>query len=121
MGIDYTGFAIPKVKEGDKLRVEERRERRLTNTQREKECRAEVWRRYGRKCNIPGCKEPAVHQHHIVYRSKSKALYYEPSNRAPLCQAHHDLEHAGKITIHPRTAEGELIVTGDKQYLEFKL
>lgn len=117
MGIDYSVFAIPKGKPG----VEVRREKRLTGEAAERECREEVWRRYGRTCNIPGCREKAVHQHHIVYRSKSRRLKYAPENRAPLCQAHHDLEHAGKITIHPRTADGELIVTGDRQYLEFKL
>lgn len=117
MGMDYSDLAYPK----GALRVEVKRDKRLTNAEREKACRAEVVRLYGRKCNIPGCKEPAVHQHHIVYRSQSKALYYEPTNRAPICQAHHDLEHAGKITIHPRTAEGELIVTGETKYLRFTL
>lgn len=120
MGIDYTGFAIPKVKEGD-LRVERKRDKRLSGEQAERECREEVIRRYGRKCAIPGCREQAVHHHHIVYRSQSKRLKYAPENIAPLCQAHHELEHAGKITIHPRTAEGELIVTGDRKYLAFKL
>jgi hypothetical protein len=117
MGIDYSLLAIPKGQTG----VEGRRERRLDNDKLEKACREEVWRRYGRKCSIPGCRERAVHQHHIVYRSKSKRLKYSPENRAPLCQTHHDLEHAGKITIHPRTADGELIITGDRRFLEFKL
>lgn len=113
-----TGFAFPKAK---KLIVEEKREKRLSNEDREEQCRKEVWRLYGRKCAVPGCKEQAVHQHHIVYRSKSKRLKYEPTNRAPLCRAHHELEHAGKITIHPRTADGELLITGERKYLEFKL
>lgn len=117
MGIDYSGFAFPK----GTLRVEAKRAKRLDSETAERECREEVWKRYGRKCTVPGCKEPAVHQHHIVYRSRSKALKYAPENRAPICQTHHDLVHAGKITIHPRTADGELIVTGDKKYLEFKL
>lgn len=118
MGIDTSALAFPKA---TKLRVEERRDRRLSNTEREKACRDEVWRRYGRKCNVPGCKEPAVHQHHIIYRSQSKKLKFDPQNRAPLCRAHHDLVHAGKITIHPRTADGELLVTGERKYLAFKL
>jgi len=117
MGIDTSGFAFPK----GTTRVEEKRASRLTDDAAERVCRMEVWRRYGRKCCVPGCKEPAVHQHHIVYRSRSRRLKYEPSNRAPICQAHHDLEHAGKITIHPRTADGELIITGERKYLEFKL
>lgn len=117
MGIDTSGLAFPK----PPPRVIAKREKRLSNEERERICREEVWRRYGRKCNIPGCKEWAVHQHHIVYRSQSKRLKYAPENRAPICQSHHDLEHAGKITIHPRTADGELIVTGERRYLAFKL
>lgn len=124
MGIDYEVFravgGIPKTRDG-KARVEEKRDKRLSAEDAERKCRAEVWARYGRTCNIPGCREKAVHQHHIVYRSKSRRLKYAPENRAPLCQAHHDLEHAGKITIHPRTADGELIVTGERKYLAFKL
>ena len=120
MGIDYDALgpgSIPKCAPG----VVTRRAKRLTNEDAEEACRKEVWKLYGHKCNIPGCRERAVHQHHIVYRSRSRRLKYEPTNRAPLCQAHHDLEHAGKITIHPRTADGELIVTGERKYLEFKL
>lgn len=121
MAIDYSVFrdvgGIPK----GPLRVERRREKRLDDARAEKACRKEVTRLYGSKCVIPGCRDNAVHQHHIVYRSQSRRLKYEPTNRAPLCNTHHDLEHAGKITIHPRTADGELIVTGEKKYLEFKL
>lgn len=117
MGMDTSGLAFPK----GKLRVEAKRERRLSKEDRERVCREEVWRRYGRKCNVPGCKEPATEQHHIVYRSRSKALMYAVDNRAPLCSAHHQLLHAGKIQIHQRTPDGELIVTGDRKYLRFKL
>lgn len=116
MGMDTSELAFPKP-----IRVIGKRKRRIENDAAEDECRKEVWRLYGRKCVVPGCKEAAVHQHHIVYRSQSKKLKYEPTNRAPLCQAHHELEHAGKITIHPRTADGELIVTGDREFLRFKL
>ena len=117
MGIDYSALAHPK----GTLGVEQRRGKRLTGEAAEDACRKEVWRLYGRKCAIPGCKERAVHQHHIVFRSKSRRLKYEPTNRAPICQAHHDLVHAGKIQIHPRTADGELIVTGAAEYLRFRL
>ena len=108
---------IPK---GD-LRVERKRDKRLTDEDAERKCRAEVKRLYGLKCGIPGCKEPGTEQHHIQYRSRARKLKYEPTNRVPLCSAHHQLEHAGKITIHPRTASGELVVTGDRKYLEFRL
>ena len=117
MGIDTTGLAFPKGAPA----VETRKVKKLSDAERERACREEVWRLYGHKCNVPGCKEWAVHQHHIVYRSRSKVLKFDPHNRAPLCQVHHELEHAGKITIHPRTADGELIITGEKKYLSFKL
>jgi hypothetical protein len=118
--MDTSALAFPKASAG-RLGVEVKRTKRLSNAEAEKACREEVWRRYGRKCNIPGCREKAVHQHHIVYRSRSRALKYAPENRAPLCQAHHELEHAGKITILPRSADGELIVVGPREYLAFKL
>jgi hypothetical protein len=120
MGIDYDALGPQAIRKGT-LGVISRRAKRLSNEDAEKACRKEVWRLYGRKCNVPGCRERAVHQHHIVYRSQSRRLKYEPTNRAPICHTHHDLEHAGKITIHPRTADGELIVTGERKYLEFRL
>jgi 5-methylcytosine-specific restriction endonuclease McrA len=116
MGIDTSGFAFPK----GKLRVEVKREKRLTGEEQERQCRERVWQLYGRKCGVTGCKEKATEQHHIIHRSQSKRLKYEPTNRTPLCKAHHDLEHGGKRTIHPRTADGELIVTGERRYLAFK-
>jgi 5-methylcytosine-specific restriction endonuclease McrA len=119
--MDMTAASGLKFHKGEKLRVEEKRDRRLTNEEKERKCRDAVWRLYGRKCTVPGCKEGAVHQHHIVFRSRSVRLKYEPTNRAPICQAHHDLVHGGKIQIHPRTADGELLVTGERKYLEFKL
>lgn len=117
MGIDYSQFAHPK----GTLRIEAKKRKKLDDADAERECREEVWRLWGRKCNIPGCKDIAVHQHHIVYRSRSRRLKFDPWNRAPLCQTHHELEHGGKIQIHPRKEDGELIVTGDRKWLAFKL
>lgn len=117
MAIDYSQSRWPK----GALGVEDRKAKKLSDADRETVCREETWRLYGHKCVVPGCKEWAVHQHHIVYRSRSKVLKFDPHNRAPLCQTHHDLEHAGKITIHPRTADGELLITGKKKYLKFRL
>lgn len=53
MGMDTSGLAFPK----GQIRVEAKREKRLSDEDREEECRREVWRLYGRKCVIPGCKE----------------------------------------------------------------
>ena len=115
--IDYSGMAFPK---GD-LRVEVKREKRLTDDSLEDAARKAVRLRDGWKCVVPGCKEPGVQLHHIVYRSRSKKLKWAVSNLCYVCVAHHDLEHAGKITIQPRTADGELVITGAKKYLSFKL
>jgi len=115
MGIDYSQFAYPK----GALRVEVKRDQRLTAEQAERLCRAQVWRLYGKKCVVPGCKELG-HQHHLIKRSQSKRLKYEPTNRRPVCQAHHDLIHGGKITVTV-APDGELLITGAAKYLRFKL
>lgn len=117
MDMTDPGLGYPK----GALGVESRRAKRLSHAEAEAICRAEVKRLYGTHCCIPGCRKLGIHQHHIVYRSRSRRLKYEPTNRAPICQTHHDLLHAGKITIHPRTAEGELIITGERKYLAFKV
>lgn len=116
MAIDYSGFAIPK----GTPRVLERRTKRLSDAEAERECRKQVKALYGSKCVIPGCREPGIHLHHVVYRSKSRRLKYEPTNRRPVCAGHHALIHAG--TIHLRFDEqSELIVEGPKDILSFKL
>ena len=117
MGIDWSLFAIPKVQ---KLRVEESRDKRLTNQQLEAKARRAVRIRDGMRCSVPGCREKGEHLHHVVYRSKSRARKWDTSNLCFLCPAHHALEHAGKITISGN-ADEHLTITGDKKYLEFKL
>lgn len=101
-------------------RVLTKRTKRLTDAEQERICRAEVKRLYGVKCAIPGCRELGEHQHHIIFRSRSRALKYEPQNRRPICAGHHQLIHDGLITL-TRTAEDELIVHGDAKLLRFKL
>lgn len=117
MGIDYSLFAIPK----GTPRAVEKRHKRLTEAEQERQCRAEVKRIYKGRCVVPGCKEKGAHLHHIVRRSRSKALKWDPLNTVPVCVAHHQLEHAGKIHITRDADTGELIVTGERQYLAFKL
>lgn len=118
MGIDTSGLAFPK--NGGKLQVEVKREKRLTNEERERICREDVWRLYGRKCCVPGCKEMGLDQHHVIHRSQSKRLKFAAENRRPICRTHHDLEHGGKIQIS-LDKNGELLVTGAAKYLRFKL
>ncbi len=115
MGIDTSMLAYPK----GALRVEVKRAKRLSDEEQERICRVEVWRLYGRKCSVPGCRERAQ-QHHLVKRSQSKRLVYEPTNRRPVCQTHHDLIHGGKITVTVQP-DGEVIFTGERKYLAFKL
>lgn len=117
MGIDYAALKFGK----GQLGVEVKREKRVTDESLEDAARKAVRLRDGWHCVVPGCKEAGIHLHHIVYRSRSKKLKWAHHNLCYLCVAHHQLEHAGKITIQPRTAEGELIVTGDARYLKFKL
>lgn len=119
MGIDWSLFAIPKSRDG-KLRVEAKREKRLDDETQERNARATVRIRDGLRCSVPGCGEKGTELHHIVRRSRSKAKRWDPLNLCFLCRAHHQLEHGGKIHIS-RDPDGELIVTGERRYLEFKL
>lgn len=117
MGINYEGFAFPK----GALRIDEARAKRLDEERQERACRALVDARDHYKCRIPGCKEKSVReQHHLIYMSKSKRLKFSPDNRVSLCRAHHQLLHAGRITI-TREPDGELIVKGAAKDLRFRL
>lgn len=116
MGISYDGFAFPK----GALRVEQKRVKRLTDDELEREARRAVRARDGVRCSVPGCRERGVELHHIIRRSRSKGKRWDVLNLCYLCRAHHELEHGGKIHI-ARKPDGELIVTGARQYLEFKL
>ena len=116
MGIDWSGFAHPK----GALRVEVKREQRVKDESLEDKARKAVRKRDGARCSVPGCRESGVHLHHIVYRSKSKALKWASSNLCYLCVAHHALQHAGKISISGN-ADEELIMKGDRKWLAFRL
>lgn len=86
----------------------------------ERTCRELTRNRDKGHCRIPNCRERAQHLHHIVYRSKSKRLRWHTSNCVWLCVDHHQLEHAGIITI-TGNADEEIIVTGDVDRLRFRL
>lgn len=64
------------------------------------------------RCRVPGCAEHADHLHHLVYRSQSQALKWEPGNLLSLCAGHHALVHAGVLVIEG-DADHEVTVTGD--------
>ncbi len=114
MAIDYSQLAIPK----GEPRVIRRRDKRLSLAQLERQCRTEVRKRDKGKCVVPGCRERAVHLHHIVYRSHGGK--WRTENICSLCQGHHGLVHAGRIQINGN-ANDELIITGTKADLAFKL
>lgn len=116
MGIDTSMLAYPK----GALRVEVKREKRLTDAQLERVARALVRRRDHGKCVVPGCKDRAEHLHHIVYRARSKRLRWATSNLASLCPSHHQFVHSGRIQI-TGNADEHLTITGDKRDLSFKL
>jgi hypothetical protein len=117
MGIDYSGsgWKFPK----PEPRALTRRTKRLTNAEKERQCRAETKRLYGTKCVIPGCKEIGE-QHHVEYRSRARLRKHDPTNRRPICRGHHQLIHAGKIQVFVNES-GELIIQGDRKLLAFKL
>jgi HNH endonuclease len=46
-----------------------------------------VLARDGGFCQLPGCSRPAVHAHHVVYRSRGGGD--DPANLVSLCAAHH--------------------------------
>lgn len=112
--IDYSKLALPK----GTPRVLDRIARKKDLAQQERLARAAVKRRDKGRCVVPGCKEASRHLHHIVYRSRGGK--WQSQNLASLCVRHHQLVHAGLIQI-AGNADDELIITGDKKYLAFRL
>ena len=72
------------------------------------------------RCRIPNCHEKAKHLHHIVFRSHSKSNRWRTENLVWLCVDHHRLVHAQIIRISG-SGDGEIVVTGDTDILNFKL
>lgn len=116
MAIDYSGFAIPK----GSPRILEKKCAKLDAAAQERICRQEVKRRDKGHCVVPGCKNRDVEMHHVIPRSRSKRLKWATSNNCLLCPEHHNLRHAGLISI-TGNADEELIITGERKYLEFRL
>lgn len=61
-----------------------------------------------------------VEIHHLVYRSTSSRLKWDPRNCCLLCREHHRLRHAGVINI-VGNADEELVITGDVDRLKFRI
>lgn len=119
MGIDMSPesgltYAKPELS----LKAKKRREK--IDAQNERAAREIVRKRDLGTCRIPGCRERGEHLHHIVFRSRSRGLRWNPKNLCLLCADHHALIHAGIITI-AGNADDELIITGDVDRLRFRL
>lgn len=114
MDMSDPDLAFPK----GRPRVLDRIQARKDKEAQERLCRKQVLARDKGKCVIPGCKEKSVHLHHIQYRSRGGK--WRSENICSLCVKHHQLLHAGLITI-TGNADVHLDVTGDKKYLKFKL
>src|SRR5882672_3754984 len=83
MSLDMTDKRLGYPKAEPRIVSKKRREK--VEAKAERAAREIVRKRDGGKCRIPGCKERAVHLHHIVYRSKSKRLKWHPANLVSLC------------------------------------
>ena|SRR5262252_4250403 len=114
MGIDTSMLKFAK----PVPRVVTKRAKRLDVLSQERICREVVRKRDKGRCVVPGCREKSAHLHHIVYRSRGGK--WRSGNICSLCVGHHALVHAGQIQISG-DANDELIITGPKEYLRFKL
>lgn len=99
MGIDYSGFAIPKPTPRWKDKV-----KKLSDDKKaERECYAQVDRRDSHCCRVCRARVggvgmlQAVHHHHLVYRSRGGA--HDTKNVLSLCVKCHSAVHNGEIRL----------------------
>ena len=116
VAIDYSDFPIPK---GTPRAIEKARKKKR-DAKDERACREIVRARDKGRCRIPNCNNRDVEMHHIVPRSRSSRLKWEPANNCLLCRDHHHLRHNGIIQISGN-ADDELVITGDVDRLKFRL
>lgn len=112
----YRTCALPK----PELRRAAKKRKAKLDARDERACREIVRARDHGHCRIPNCRERSEHLHHLVYRSKSRGLRWDPRNLVSLCADHHALVHAGVITI-TGNADEEIVITGDVDRLRFRL
>lgn len=84
----------------------------------ERACRIAVRARDKGKCQVPGCKDRAVHLHHIRYRSRGGR--WVTNNIVSLCVEHHQCIHAGLLRVEGN-ADVHLDFHGSRKLLEFGL
>lgn len=90
--IDYSVLGIPK---GSRVLDKDAKDAELARAERE--CRLAVFKRDGRLCRVPNCREKSAHNHHIVYRSHGGE--WDSANICRLCVRHHQLVHSGHLRI----------------------
>ena len=114
MAIDYSKFAISK----GTPRIVDRIQQKKDLAAKERACRLAVKKRDKGRCVVPGCRDAAVHMHHVTYRSHGGK--WRSENICSLCARHHGLIHAGLIHVSGN-ADEHLTFTGEMQYLKFKV
>lgn len=116
MAIDWSKLALPK----PEPRVITKARKQKIEAKAERAAREIVRSRDRGRCRVPNCREAAAHLHHIVYRSHSKARKFDPKNLVSLCVTHHQMEHAGIISIEGN-ADREIVIRGDLDALKFRI
>ena len=105
MAIDYSILPLSK----GTPRVIDRIQKKRDLEKQMRDCRRAVKARDHGRCVIAGCRQSAVHLHHIVYRSRGGK--YHTANCCSLCVTHHQMVHAALIQI-TGNADKRLTITG---------
>lgn len=107
--IEWTGFRFPK----GQPRVVAKIEKARTAAQEERDCRAKVDARDGRRCFVDGCRLKATEKHHIVSRSVRGKTEWNSSDILSACQRHHSMFKAGLIRVegNPDVARVKVFLT----------
>ncbi len=120
MAIDYSVFKdVGGICKPEPRVITKKRQEKL-DQRNERSCREIVRARDKGRCRVPNCNNRDCEMHHVVPRSRSSKLKWEPANNCLLCKDHHRLRHAGKIQI-TGNADEELIITGDLDCLKFRI
>ena len=59
--------------------------------------------RDGKRCRVPGCKQPAVDTHHVIFRSLGGRD--DVGNLVSLCRVHHEDVHGHVLKLRWRDDE----------------
>ena len=72
-----------------------------------------VWGRDRGRCRVPGCRATrCLDVHHI--RPRSEGGDHDPANLVVLCSGHHNLHHAGLLSITGRAPDQLVFIRGGK-------